>query len=221
MLRFFVRSYRQMEHQRLQHGRDTQGVGGHFGAGHTWTQGTDPRRGRHVRHERLHAAARLPDHAESSVDDFRTHRRKFICCFFTIGKTFKRSFFVFFLFAQTSIPYKTYAIHIINESWVFETVFNLFKPFLGKRVNEMVSTTEYFVFSCSPRRRCTRAAGDRLCVCAMFSIRRENRSLNHFVPQWNTLRFSRGERNDVKKYSSTNITLYFIRIFVNYSPCQP
>ncbi|VVC36959.1 Cellular retinaldehyde binding/alpha-tocopherol transport,CRAL-TRIO lipid binding domain,CRAL/TRIO, N- [Cinara cedri] len=37
-----------------------------------------------------------------------------------------------------SIPMKTYAIHIINESWVFETVFNLFKPFLGKRYNEML-----------------------------------------------------------------------------------
>ncbi|XP_060846992.1 alpha-tocopherol transfer protein-like [Rhopalosiphum padi] len=37
-----------------------------------------------------------------------------------------------------SIPMKTYAIHIINESWVFETVFNLFKPLLGKRYNEML-----------------------------------------------------------------------------------
>jgi len=38
----------------------------------------------------------------------------------------------------SSIPMKTYAIHIINESWVFDTVFNLFKPLLGKRYNEML-----------------------------------------------------------------------------------
>lgn len=36
---------------------------------------------------------------------------------------------------------KTYAIHIINESWVFDTVFNLFKPLLGKRYSEMVRIT--------------------------------------------------------------------------------
>lgn len=37
-----------------------------------------------------------------------------------------------------SIPMKTHAIHIINESWAFETAFNLFKPFLGTRYNEML-----------------------------------------------------------------------------------
>ncbi|XP_050438045.1 alpha-tocopherol transfer protein [Adelges cooleyi] len=38
----------------------------------------------------------------------------------------------------SSIPIKTYAIHILNESWVFDTVFNLFKPLLGRRYHEML-----------------------------------------------------------------------------------
>jgi len=44
---------------------------------------------------------------------------------------------------QFSIPMKTHAIHIINESWAFETAFNLFKPFLGKRYNEIVRIHVY------------------------------------------------------------------------------
>ncbi|XP_018902394.1 alpha-tocopherol transfer protein isoform X2 [Bemisia tabaci] len=38
----------------------------------------------------------------------------------------------------TSFPIKTFAIHIINESWVFDVVFSVFKPLLGRRYQEML-----------------------------------------------------------------------------------
>ncbi|XP_050527190.1 alpha-tocopherol transfer protein-like [Daktulosphaira vitifoliae] len=45
---------------------------------------------------------------------------------------------VIFELIVSSIPMKTHAVHIINESWMFDTVFNLFKPLLGKRNSEML-----------------------------------------------------------------------------------
>lgn len=44
-----------------------------------------------------------------------------------------------FLF-QTSFPMKVFSIHIVNESWVFDMIFSMFKPFLGRRYRETVST---------------------------------------------------------------------------------
>lgn len=38
----------------------------------------------------------------------------------------------------TSLPYKIAAIHIVNESWMFEKIFSMFKPFLTERYREMV-----------------------------------------------------------------------------------
>lgn len=38
----------------------------------------------------------------------------------------------------TSLAYKIAAIHIVNESWMFEKIFSMFKPFLTDRYREMV-----------------------------------------------------------------------------------
>lgn len=38
----------------------------------------------------------------------------------------------------TSFPMKVSAIHIVNESWVFDMIFNMFKPFLGRRYREIM-----------------------------------------------------------------------------------
>lgn len=39
---------------------------------------------------------------------------------------------------MTSFPMKVSAIHIVNESWVFDMVFNMFKPLLGRRYREIM-----------------------------------------------------------------------------------
>ncbi|KAL1124729.1 hypothetical protein AAG570_001352 [Ranatra chinensis] len=36
----------------------------------------------------------------------------------------------------TSLPMKVHSIHIINESWIFEKIFSMFKPLLGRRYSE-------------------------------------------------------------------------------------
>ncbi|XP_014285848.1 alpha-tocopherol transfer protein isoform X1 [Halyomorpha halys] len=38
----------------------------------------------------------------------------------------------------TSLPYKIAAIHIVNESWIFEKIFSMFKPFLTKRYSDIL-----------------------------------------------------------------------------------
>ncbi|XP_054284146.1 alpha-tocopherol transfer protein-like [Macrosteles quadrilineatus] len=38
----------------------------------------------------------------------------------------------------TSFPMKVHTIHIVNESWVFDMIFNMFKPFLGKRYRDIM-----------------------------------------------------------------------------------
>ncbi|XP_069698217.1 alpha-tocopherol transfer protein-like [Periplaneta americana] len=38
----------------------------------------------------------------------------------------------------TSFPIRTHAIHIINESWVFDIMFAFFKPFLDERMREKI-----------------------------------------------------------------------------------
>lgn len=53
------------------------------------------------------------------------------------------NFFVFRLIIlhlnfQTSFPMKVHAIHIVNQSWVFDTIFNLFKPFLNEWMKEKI-----------------------------------------------------------------------------------
>ncbi|PNF14739.1 hypothetical protein B7P43_G08927 [Cryptotermes secundus] len=38
----------------------------------------------------------------------------------------------------TSFPIRTHAIHIVNESWVFDIIFAIFKPFLDDRMKEKI-----------------------------------------------------------------------------------
>lgn len=38
---------------------------------------------------------------------------------------------VFDFLLQTSLPYRTTAIHIVNQGWVFDVAFAFFKPFLN------------------------------------------------------------------------------------------
>jgi len=38
----------------------------------------------------------------------------------------------------TSFPIRTHAIHIINESWIFDIIFTIFKPFLDDRMKEKI-----------------------------------------------------------------------------------
>lgn len=40
---------------------------------------------------------------------------------------------------------KTAAIHFVNESWIFDMIFSVFKPLLGKRYREMVSNLKFLV----------------------------------------------------------------------------
>ncbi|XP_075214507.1 alpha-tocopherol transfer protein-like [Lycorma delicatula] len=39
---------------------------------------------------------------------------------------------------MTSFPMKTASIHVVNESWVFDMIFAVFKPLLGKRYREIM-----------------------------------------------------------------------------------
>lgn len=39
---------------------------------------------------------------------------------------------------------KVHTIHIVNESWVFDMIFSIFKPFLGKRYRDIVSVFSMF-----------------------------------------------------------------------------
>lgn len=41
-----------------------------------------------------------------------------------------------FLYLQTSMPIRTSALHIVNQNWVFNTAFNIFKPFLDSAMKE-------------------------------------------------------------------------------------
>lgn len=36
------------------------------------------------------------------------------------------------------MPLRTEAIHIINQNWVFDTVFKIFKPFLNERMRRRI-----------------------------------------------------------------------------------
>lgn len=38
----------------------------------------------------------------------------------------------------TSMPMRTLAIHIINQNWAFDAVFQVFKPFLNQRMKEKI-----------------------------------------------------------------------------------
>ncbi|KAJ8950104.1 hypothetical protein NQ318_017829, partial [Aromia moschata] len=38
----------------------------------------------------------------------------------------------------TSFPMKVHALHIVNESWIFDMVYGLFKPFLDDRMKEKI-----------------------------------------------------------------------------------
>uniref|UniRef100_A0A1B6EH81 CRAL-TRIO domain-containing protein n=1 Tax=Cuerna arida TaxID=1464854 RepID=A0A1B6EH81_9HEMI len=38
----------------------------------------------------------------------------------------------------TSFPMKVHSIHIVNESWVFDMIFSMFKPFLGRRYRDIM-----------------------------------------------------------------------------------
>jgi len=38
----------------------------------------------------------------------------------------------------TSFPMKIHAVHIVNQSWVFDMIFSLFKPFMNERMRERV-----------------------------------------------------------------------------------
>lgn len=38
----------------------------------------------------------------------------------------------------TSFPIRTHAIHIVNESWIFDIIFAIFKPFLDDRMKEKI-----------------------------------------------------------------------------------
>ncbi|KAL3280643.1 hypothetical protein HHI36_003879, partial [Cryptolaemus montrouzieri] len=38
----------------------------------------------------------------------------------------------------TSFPVKIHAIHIVNQSWVFDMVYNLFKPFMNERMKSRI-----------------------------------------------------------------------------------
>lgn len=37
---------------------------------------------------------------------------------------------------QTSFPMKVHALHIVNQSWVFDMVYNMFKPLLSNVMRE-------------------------------------------------------------------------------------
>ncbi|KAG8271607.1 hypothetical protein J6590_059082 [Homalodisca vitripennis] len=39
----------------------------------------------------------------------------------------------------TSFPMKVHSIHIVNESWVFDMIFSMFKPFLGRRYRDILT----------------------------------------------------------------------------------
>nr|CAI5834080.1 unnamed protein product [Callosobruchus analis] len=38
----------------------------------------------------------------------------------------------------TSFPMKIHAIHIVNQSWIFDAVYNIFKPFLDSKMKEKI-----------------------------------------------------------------------------------
>nr|CAH7741002.1 unnamed protein product [Callosobruchus chinensis] len=38
----------------------------------------------------------------------------------------------------TSFPMKIHAIHIVNQSWIFDAVYNIFKPFLDNKMKEKI-----------------------------------------------------------------------------------
>ncbi|XP_044750138.1 clavesin-1-like isoform X3 [Coccinella septempunctata] len=38
----------------------------------------------------------------------------------------------------TSFPVKVHAMHIVNQSWVFDMVFNIFKPFINERMKSRI-----------------------------------------------------------------------------------
>lgn len=39
---------------------------------------------------------------------------------------------------QTCTTSRTIAIHIVNQNWIFETAFQMFKPFLNKRMVDAI-----------------------------------------------------------------------------------
>lgn len=39
---------------------------------------------------------------------------------------------------QTSFPQRTHAIHIINHSWIFDKIYNVFKPFLSEDIQSKI-----------------------------------------------------------------------------------
>ncbi|CAH1105866.1 unnamed protein product [Psylliodes chrysocephalus] len=38
----------------------------------------------------------------------------------------------------TSFPMKIHALHIVNQSWIFDIIYNIFKPFLDERMKEKI-----------------------------------------------------------------------------------
>lgn len=39
---------------------------------------------------------------------------------------------------QSHMPIRVSALHIINQGWIFDTVFQFFKPFLNDRMREKI-----------------------------------------------------------------------------------
>lgn len=42
------------------------------------------------------------------------------------------------LFLQSSFPITTHAIHIINHSWIFDKIYNIFKPLLNSYIRSKI-----------------------------------------------------------------------------------
>nr|XP_023028323.1 clavesin-1-like [Leptinotarsa decemlineata] len=38
----------------------------------------------------------------------------------------------------TSFPMKVHALHIVNQSWIFDMIYNIFKPFVDERMKEKI-----------------------------------------------------------------------------------
>lgn len=45
---------------------------------------------------------------------------------------------IIFLFIQTSFPLKIEALHIVNQSYIFDIIFNIFRPFLDDKMKERI-----------------------------------------------------------------------------------